>query len=156
MDIAGIGVFRVVGAGIGEDEAAVRREDEVVGAVELDALDMGDERLGLAALAHALDRGIDHLGGTPADYGAPSLDAAMASHAYHLQALLYVLALHRYLRTRLADYACETHVGGYLYLFVRGVRPDWRDGDAACGVHRGRPSLELVEALDRLMSGGVA
>ncbi|CAH2782002.1 MAG: Exodeoxyribonuclease V beta chain (EC [Candidatus Burkholderia crenata] len=98
----------------------------------------------------------NHLGLTPADYHEGSLDAAMASHAYHLQALFYVVALHRYLRVRLRDYAFERHVGGYLYLFVRGVRPDWREGDRAAGVHVGKPSLELIEAIDRLMQGGTA
>ncbi|WP_250434339.1 exodeoxyribonuclease V subunit beta [Caballeronia sp. ATUFL_F2_KS9A] len=98
----------------------------------------------------------NHLGDAASNYAAAPLATAMAEHAYHLQALIYVVALHRYLRARLAGYAYDTHVGGYLYLFVRGVRPDWRDGEEACGVHRGRPSLELVEALDRLMSGGAA
>ena len=98
----------------------------------------------------------NHLGDAASDYAAAPLAAAMADHAYHLQALIYVVALHRYLRARLADYAYDTHMGGYLYLFVRGVRPGWRDGESASGVHCGRPSLELVEALDRLMSGGAA
>jgi exodeoxyribonuclease V beta subunit len=98
----------------------------------------------------------NHLGETPADYAAASLDAAMASHAYHLQGLFYVVALHRYLRLRLRDYAFETHVGGYLYLFVRGVRPTWRDGERPAGVHVGKPSEALVLALDRLMQGVAA
>ncbi|KND55122.1 Exodeoxyribonuclease V beta chain [Candidatus Paraburkholderia kirkii] len=98
----------------------------------------------------------NHLGDAASDYAAAPLAVAMAEHAYHFQALIYVVALHRYLRARLVGYAYDTHVGGYLYLFVRGVRPGWRDGDAASGVHRGRPPLELVEALDRLMSGGTA
>ncbi len=98
----------------------------------------------------------NHLGLTPADYDDEALDAAMASHAYHLQALFYTVALHRYLRLRLRDYAFERHIGGYLYLFVRGVRPDWRDGDRPAGVHVGKPSLELIEAIDRLMQGVAA
>ncbi|SAK84724.1 exodeoxyribonuclease V, beta subunit [Caballeronia glebae] len=98
----------------------------------------------------------NHLGDAASDYAAAPLAVAMAEHAYHLQALIYVVALHRYLRARLAGYAYETHIGGYLYLFVRGVRPGWRDGGQPSGVHSGRPSLELVEALDRLMSGGAA
>ena len=73
----------------------------------------------------------NHLGDTAADYAAAPLEAAMASHAYHLQALLYTVALHRYLKTRVRDYAYDTHIGGYLYLFVRGVRPQWRDADGA-------------------------
>ncbi|MBV8628671.1 MAG: PD-(D/E)XK nuclease family protein, partial [Paraburkholderia sp.] len=98
----------------------------------------------------------NHLGDTPEDYAAASLDAAMASHAYHLQALLYTVALHRYLRMRVRGYDYETHVGGYLYLFVRGVRPEWRMSEGAAGVHTRRPSAELVFALDALMEGGAA
>ncbi|HTH74283.1 MAG TPA: exodeoxyribonuclease V subunit beta [Trinickia sp.] len=98
----------------------------------------------------------NHLGSTPADYGAVSLEAAMAHHAYHLQALLYTVALHRYLKARQPRYDYETHIGGYAYLFVRGVRPAWRDGTAPCGVHVRRPARELIDALDAAMNGGLA
>ena len=40
---------------------------------------------------------------------------------YPLQALLYGVALHRFLRWRLPDYDPERHLGGALYLFVRGM-----------------------------------
>ncbi|AJK45594.1 exodeoxyribonuclease V subunit beta [Burkholderia plantarii] len=93
----------------------------------------------------------NHLGATPDAYGPAALDAAMADHAYHLQALLYTVALHRYLRVRLPGYDYDTHMAGYLYLFVRGVRPDWRSGGAPAGVHAKRASRELVDALDALM-----
>ncbi|MEM5341736.1 exodeoxyribonuclease V subunit beta [Paraburkholderia azotifigens] len=95
----------------------------------------------------------NHLGDTRDDYGAVPLEDAMAGHAYHLQALLYTVALHRYLRLRLPDYAYEKHIGGYLYLFVRGVRPDWRDDSHAAGVLAGRPDFALIVALDALMDG---
>ncbi|KVG88136.1 exodeoxyribonuclease V subunit beta [Burkholderia ubonensis] len=98
----------------------------------------------------------NHLGNTPDAYGPRALDAAMADHAYHLQALLYTVALHRYLRGRLRDYDYDTHIAGYLYLFVRGVRPGWRSGGAPAGVHARRPARELVDALDRMMEGGRA
>ncbi|MEX3935011.1 exodeoxyribonuclease V subunit beta [Paraburkholderia phymatum] len=98
----------------------------------------------------------NHLGDTREDYAAAPLDEAMTSHAYHLQALLYVVALHRYLRVRLADYEYGKHIGGYLYLFVRGVRPAWRDADRSAGVHARRPDYALVAALDALMDGGAA
>ena len=45
----------------------------------------------------------------------------MADHDYPLQALLYSVALHRYLRWRLADYEPERHLGGVAYLFLRGM-----------------------------------
>ncbi|MFL6637544.1 MAG: 3'-5' exonuclease [Paraburkholderia graminis] len=96
----------------------------------------------------------NHLGETAEDYSAVPLEAAMASHAYHLQALLYTVALHRYLKTRLRDYSYDSHIGGYLYLFVRGVRPHWRDADGPAGVHARRPSFELVALLDAAMIGG--
>jgi len=38
-----------------------------------------------------------------------------------LQALLYSVALHRYLRWRVADYDATQHLGGVAYLFVRGM-----------------------------------
>jgi exodeoxyribonuclease V beta subunit len=98
----------------------------------------------------------NHLGDTAANYAGASLEAAMASHAYHLQALLYTVALHRYLKTRVRDYAYDTHIGGYLYLFVRGVRPDWRDADGPAGVHRRHVPFELVALLDAAMIGGGA
>ncbi|WP_179404789.1 exodeoxyribonuclease V subunit beta [Burkholderia guangdongensis] len=96
----------------------------------------------------------NHLGNAPDDYGARALDAAMADHAYHLQALLYTVALHRYLRGRLPDYDYDTHIAGYLYLFVRGVRPGWKRGAQPAGVHARRPARGLVDALDRMMEGG--
>lgn len=95
----------------------------------------------------------NHLGNTPDAYGARALDIAMADHAYHLQALLYTVALHRYLRGRLPNYDYDTHIAGYLYLFVRGVRPGWRSGESPAGVHARRPARELVDALDRMMEG---
>ena len=41
---------------------------------------------------------------------------------YGLQALLYTVALHRYLRWRLRGYDPARHLAGVLYLFVRGMR----------------------------------
>lgn len=96
----------------------------------------------------------NHLGMRAADYGTASLEAAMAQHAYHLQALLYTVALHRYLSARKPHYDYDTHIGGYAYVFLRGVRPGWREGDKPAGVYLHRPQRSLVEALDALMSQG--
>ena len=40
---------------------------------------------------------------------------------YALQALLYTVALHRYLRWRLPGYDPERNLAGVLYLFLRGM-----------------------------------
>ena len=54
-------------------------------------------------------------------YRPDALQAEMVAAHYPLQALLYAVALHRYLRWRLPDYDPDTHLGGVLYLFVRGM-----------------------------------
>ena len=67
--------------------------------------------------------------------------AAMCASHYPLQALLYCVALDRMLRCRLPDYDPARHFGGAIYLFVRGVRPDWTGSDGApAGVHFVRPT----------------
>jgi exodeoxyribonuclease V beta subunit len=55
------------------------------------------------------------------DYRPEALPEAMAHHHYPLQALLYLVALHRYLRWRLPGYRPEQHLGGAGYLFLRGM-----------------------------------
>jgi exodeoxyribonuclease V beta subunit len=94
----------------------------------------------------------NYLGPTPQHYGAAALREAMDRHQYHLQYLLYTVALHRYLRTRVPGYRYASHVGGALYLFVRGVRPGWRAADGTpSGVYMCRPAAALVEELSALL-----
>ena len=88
------------------------------------------------------------LGTQAENYQQGPLDEAMVAHSYPLQYLIYSLALHRYLKTRLPDYNPEQHFGGVYYLFIRGMHPDW--GQA--GVYFERPSSALLEALDLCMS----
>ncbi len=97
-----------------------------------------------------LDWKSNHLGYRREDYDAKSLSAAMDEHGYHWQYLLYTVALHRYLSSRLPDYDYDRHFGGVYYLFVRGVRPDWKNADGSpSGVFFTRPDRELITALDR-------
>jgi len=55
------------------------------------------------------------------DYAPDRLAAAMTHTSYPLQALLYAVVLHRYLRWRLPGYNPATHLGGVLYLYLRGM-----------------------------------
>jgi exodeoxyribonuclease V beta subunit len=96
----------------------------------------------------------NHLGTTPPSYGPAALDAAMALHGYHLQALLYAVALDRHLATRLPHYDRARHFGGALYLFVRGIRPDWTVGGHPAGVHVSRPGDAVLDALSKLLQSG--
>ncbi|HET9835679.1 MAG TPA: UvrD-helicase domain-containing protein [Rhodanobacteraceae bacterium] len=79
-------------------------------------------------------------------YDVDALREAVAAHDYDLQYLLYVLALHRWLRQVLPGYDYDTHIGDVYYLFVRELT----DGR---GVHRDRPPRALVEAMDALFDG---
>ncbi len=88
-------------------------------------------------------------------YGREQLAAAMAAHHYPLQALLYEVALHRYLRWRLVDYEPALHLGGVAYLFVRGMAGEATpaDGQDVEGVFRWIVPSELVVALSDLLDG---
>ena len=98
-----------------------------------------------------LDWKSNHLGDTPAQYGQGAMAAAMRDQGYHLQSLLYLVALDRYLRHRLAGYEPDRHLGGAVYLFVRGVRPDWHDGAGApTGVFFQRPTTATIARLSAL------
>jgi exodeoxyribonuclease V beta subunit len=98
-----------------------------------------------------LDWKSNHLGHTSAHYGQAAMAAAMSDQGYHLQYLLYLVALDRYLRLRLPDYDPARHLGGAVYLFVRGVRPDWHDAAGRpTGVFFHRPSAATLAALSAL------
>ncbi len=55
------------------------------------------------------------------NYRPAAIESAMAEAHYPLQALLYSVALHRYLRWRQPGYDPAHHLGGVLYLFLRGM-----------------------------------
>ncbi len=103
---------------------------------------------------YVVDYKTNHLGGELAHYAPPALAQAVREGDYDLQYLIYLVALHRQLRHRLgAAYDPERQLGGALYLFLRGMT---RDGSH--GVHRDRPPVAVIEALDRAFdhAGGAA
>ncbi len=88
-----------------------------------------------------------------ADYDRPRLIEAMLHSDYPLQALLYSAVLHRFLRWRVPDYDPARHLGGILYLYVRGMcGPDtpMLDGHPS-GVFSWRPPPSLIVALSDLL-----
>ncbi|WP_042143937.1 MULTISPECIES: exodeoxyribonuclease V subunit beta [unclassified Pseudoalteromonas] len=68
-----------------------------------------------------LDYKSNHLGENADDYSDENMQQVMASHHYHLQYLLYSVALHRLLKQRLPNYDINTHLGGIYYVFLRGM-----------------------------------
>jgi exodeoxyribonuclease V beta subunit len=93
---------------------------------------------------------------TSADYRPQRLAEAMLHSDYPLQALLYCVVLHRFLRWRVPDYSAQRHIGGVLYLFVRGMcgtDTPLVDGHPA-GVFSWQPPAALIEALSDLLDVG--
>ncbi|OYN98893.1 exodeoxyribonuclease V beta subunit [Propionibacteriaceae bacterium ES.041] len=85
---------------------------------------------------------------------AAMAEAMMAAH-YPLQALLYAVALHRYLRWRQPGYDPGQHLGGVAYLFVRGMAGEGTpmvDGTPT-GVFSWYPPAALVAELSDLLDG---
>jgi exodeoxyribonuclease V beta subunit len=95
---------------------------------------------------------------TSAEYGPDQLSAAMLHSDYPLQAMLYSVVLHRYLRWRLPSYDPEVHLGGVIYLYLRGMcGPETPivDGHPA-GVFSWPLPAALVLALSDLLDGRTA
>ena len=85
------------------------------------------------------------------DFDTVSMAAEMSAAHYPLQALLYSVALHRYLSWRIADYDPDRHLGPVQYHFVRGMAgPSTPDG---CGVFEWRLPSGLVVAMSDLLAG---
>ncbi len=82
-------------------------------------------------------------------YRPQALTAQMQRSHYALQALLYAVALHRYLRWRVPAYDPDADLLGVHYLFLRGMvgSPD------GSGVFSWRPPGALIAALSDLLAG---
>ena len=99
----------------------------------------------------------DHEGRTklcgPRHYDQGAMEIQMLEHHYPLQAHLYLVALHRHLQWRLPDYSPQRHLGGYVYVFLRGMPgPEgFRLRDAGPGRIVEPAPLQRVEALDRML-----
>ena len=88
-------------------------------------------------------------------YEVSSMNSAMESHHYPLQALFYCVALHRFLSHRLSDYDIERDLGGAGYLFVRGMvgTETPTTGGVRNGVLSWRPSSQTILAVNAILGG---
>ena len=75
-------------------------------------------------------------------YAPQDLAQGLLAHRYDVQFSLYLLALHRLLQARLPGYDYDTHMGGAVYLFARGI------DQAGAGVFAHRPPQAMIDALD--------
>ncbi len=95
---------------------------------------------------YVLDYKSNWLGPDDAAYTPAAMAAAVLAKRYELQYVLYLLAIHRLLKLRLPNYDYDRHMGGAIYLFLRGSQSPSR------GIHAERPPRALIEALDRLFA----
>ena len=97
---------------------------------------------------YVADYKFNGLGNNDTAYTGETMETVMLSKRYDLQCALYLLALHRLLKARLgASYDYDTHVGGGLYLFLRGTQ------GSAGGRVLAKPPKVLIESMDSLFSG---
>jgi exodeoxyribonuclease V beta subunit len=94
----------------------------------------------------------NYLGDSPADYTVSAMQDSMTHSGYWLQAMLYMVALHRYLTVRKADYQIEKHLGGAVYLYLRGMTAT----SDQTGILHWQPDAQLVLAIDELLGGSAA
>jgi exodeoxyribonuclease V beta subunit len=80
-------------------------------------------------------------------YAPADLAQGLLVHRYDVQFSLYLLALHRLLQARLPGYDYETHMGGAVYLFARGI------DQAGAGVFTHRPAKAMIKAMDVAFKG---
>ena len=90
-----------------------------------------------------LDWKTNNLGGVIDDYSPPKIKGNMAKHLYLLQAHIYSLATHLFLKQTLENYNYEEHFGGFIYVYTRGVGPNGN------GIYYNKPSFELIEKLEQ-------
>ena len=97
---------------------------------------------------YVLDYKSNWLGVDDNAYTSDTMTRAVLDKRYEVQYVLYLLALHRLLKHRLGDdYAPDQHLGGAVYVFLRGLQ-----GPAA-GTVFDRPDTTLIESLDRMFGG---
>jgi len=96
---------------------------------------------------YVLDYKSNALGDDESAYTDQAMGEAILDKRYDLQYVLYLLALHRLLKTRLPNYDYDRHIGGAVYLFLRGYRAP------GAGAFTDKPPKQLIEQLDALFRG---
>jgi exodeoxyribonuclease V beta subunit len=115
---------------------------------------------------HIIDFKTNWLGASLSDYRSDKLANVIDDQHYHLQYLLYILALHRYLRAVLPGYQYAQHMGDAHYLFVRAFgldarpEPGWPQSErpqsaqiseTQLGHYRTRAPEALIVAMDAFL-----
>jgi exodeoxyribonuclease V beta subunit len=95
-----------------------------------------------------LDYKSNSLGAGDSAYSTGAMAVGMAGHRYDIQGAIYMLALHRLLKSRLGDdYDPATQLGGAIFLFLRGIA-----NVHTRGCYLLPPDLALLDGLDALLA----
>jgi exodeoxyribonuclease V beta subunit len=97
---------------------------------------------------HLLDWKSNWLGEDREAYHPANLALSMQEHHYHLQYLLYLVALRRFLRRVRPGFDYQQQFGGVHYLFLRGLE----SGNPADSVFQACPPESLILELDQCFS----
>ena len=95
----------------------------------------------------------------PQNYNYENMKSEMIKHHYPLQSHLYLLALHRLLKWRLKNYDPIKNLGGYIYIFLRGLpktsaENKFNSNELSPGIFIGNAPLKRINFLDNLFKRG--
>ena len=96
---------------------------------------------------YILDWKSNFLGNSLDFYDTKHVTDAMYENNYNLQYLIYTVALTKYLKLRKPDFDYDTHFGGVIYLFLRGVR-----AGGQTGIYFTKPEKQLIKDIKGLIS----
>lgn len=96
---------------------------------------------------YVIDWKSNRLGRQTEDYTEEAMLKQLLSHRYDLQYVLYLVALHRLLKARLPNYDYDQHIGGAVYVFLRGTQHPHTQG-----LFCDKPPKSLIEELDALFA----
>lgn len=95
---------------------------------------------------HIADYKSNFLGTDQTHYDGLAIRENMTHSSYWLQAALYLVALHRYLKVKLEHYEIAEHLGGATYLYLRGM-----NGHTGQGYYYWKPEDEFILRLDAIL-----
>lgn len=112
---------------------------------------------------YVIDYKSNYLGESMADYEYDQLLSSIYIHRYDVQFLIYTLALYRFLKRRMgvsfnASYQeledfYERHVGGVIYLYLRGLQANYLRDQISTGVFSTKIDFAVVHKLDCIFTG---
>jgi exodeoxyribonuclease V beta subunit len=94
-----------------------------------------------------LDWKSNHLGNSIDNYNRAGMEEAMKGSNYNLQYMIYTVAVKRWLEKRIENFNYDSHFGGIIYVFLRGVREGYDTG-----IFTTKPQTDKIEGLEKLLS----